>query len=93
MLVVLIQKVVEQVYVITVRSFREFRGTKFKSGQGLTLSTVGLVSFKGMPSELYFMWKQYPWPFGDIACDAKIVISETVINASILIIVALTCER
>ena len=39
------------------------------------------------------MWKQYPWPFGDIACDAKIVISETVINASILIIVALTCER
>ena len=46
-----------------------------------------------MPSELYLMWNQYPWPFGEYACDAKIVFSETVINASILIVVALTCER
>ena len=47
----------------------------------------------GMPSELFLMWRQYPWPFGEYACDAKIVISETFINASILIVVALTCER
>ena len=46
-----------------------------------------------MPSELYLMWRQYPWPFGELACDAKIVVTETVINASILTIVAFTYER
>ena len=46
-----------------------------------------------MPSEVYLMWQQYPWPWGDLACDAKIVITETIIYASILTIVAFTCER
>ena len=46
-----------------------------------------------MPSEVYLMWQQYPWPWGDIACDAKIVITETIIYASILTIVAFSCER
>ena len=46
-----------------------------------------------MPGELYLMWKQYPWTFGEVACDAKIIITETVINASILTIVAFTYER
>ena len=31
---------------------------------------------------------QYPWTFGDFACDAKIVLTETVIYASLLTIVA-----
>ena len=45
-----------------------------------------------MPSELYLMWRQYPWSFGDLACDAKIVVTEAIIYASILTIVAFSCE-
>ena len=47
----------------------------------------------GMPSELYLLWRQYPWTFGDLACDAKIVVTEAIIYSSILTIVAFTCER
>ena len=46
-----------------------------------------------MPSELYLMGHQYPWTFGDLACDAKIVVTEAIIYASILTIVAFSCER
>lgn len=46
-----------------------------------------------MPGELYLMWQQYPWTFGEVACDAKIVITEAIIYASILTIVAFTGER
>ena len=46
-----------------------------------------------MPSEVYLMWQQYPWTFGDLACDAKIVVTEAIIYASILTIVAFSCER
>ena len=41
-----------------------------------------------LPLELYHMWVQYPWTFGDLACDAKIVLTEAIIYASILTIVA-----
>ena len=47
----------------------------------------------GMPIELYLLWQQYPWTFGDIACDAKIVVTEAIIYVSILNIVAFSCER
>ena len=46
-----------------------------------------------MPSELYLMWQQYPWTFGDFACDAKIVVTEAIIYASIFTVVAFSCER
>ena len=46
-----------------------------------------------MPGELYLMWQQYPWPFGELACDLKIIVTEGVIYASILTIVAFTIER
>ena len=46
-----------------------------------------------MPLELYQIWVQYPWTFGDLACDAKIVLTETIIYASILTIVAFSFER
>ena len=46
-----------------------------------------------MPGELYLMWQQYPWPFGELACDIKITVTEGVIYASILTIVAFTIER
>jgi hypothetical protein len=46
-----------------------------------------------MPGELYLMWRQYPWLFGEMACDIKIILTEGVIYASILTIVAFTIER
>ena len=46
-----------------------------------------------MPLELYQIWVQYPWTLGDLACDAKIVIMEAIIYASILTIVAFSFER
>ena len=39
------------------------------------------------------MWHQYPWVFGEFACDTKIVITEAITYASILTIVAFTGER
>ena len=51
------------------------------------------INLSALPSELYLMWVQYPWPFGDLACDARIVITETIIYTSILTIVGFTCER
>ena len=46
-----------------------------------------------MPFELYLLWRQYPWDFGELACDAKMVTTETVTYSSILTIVAFTVER
>jgi len=46
-----------------------------------------------MPFELYLLWRQYPWVFGEVICDAKMVATETVTYSSILTIVAFTVER
>lgn len=46
-----------------------------------------------MPFELYWLWRQYPWVFGEIICDAKMLMTETVTYSSILTIVAFTVER
>ena len=46
-----------------------------------------------MPFELYQIWVQYPWTLGDFACDAKVVVTEAIICASILTIVAFSFER
>ena len=49
--------------------------------------------FSAMPFELYLLWRQYPWVFGDVICDAKMLTSETVTYSSILTIVAFSVER
>ena len=49
--------------------------------------------FSAMPFELYLLWRQYPWDFGELACDAKMLTTETVTYSSILTIVAFTVER
>ena len=46
-----------------------------------------------MPFELYLLWRQYPWVFGEVICDAKMIATETVTYSSILTIVAFTVER
>lgn len=52
-----------------------------------------LTLIVGMPFELYQIWVQYPWTLGDFACDAKVVVTEAIICASILTIVAFSFER
>ena len=59
----------------------------------LTFSPALLYSVPAMPFELYLLWRQYPWDFGEFACDAKMLTAETVTYASILTIVAFTVER
>ena len=51
------------------------------------------LSLSAMPFELYWLWRQYPWVFGEAICDAKMLTTETVTYASILTIVAFTVER
>ena len=46
-----------------------------------------------MPFEIYLLWRQYPWVFGEMVCDAKMLTTETVTFASIFTIVAFTIER
>ncbi|XP_035705429.1 pyrokinin-1 receptor-like isoform X2 [Folsomia candida] len=46
-----------------------------------------------MPMELGIMWVQYPWIFGEIACDIRGILTESTTYASILTIVAFTAER
>jgi neuromedin U receptor 1 len=46
-----------------------------------------------MPVELFVMWHQYPWIFGEIACDIRGILTESTTYASILTIVAFTTER
>ena len=50
-------------------------------------------SLTAMPFELYLLWRQYPWVFGEVICDAKMIATETVTYSSILTIVAFTVER
>ena len=52
-----------------------------------------LPLFLGMPFEVYLMWRQYPWSLGELACDAKMLITETITYSSIFTIVAFSLER
>jgi hypothetical protein len=42
---------------------------------------------------VYQLWRQYPWVFGEFACNAKMLTMETVTYASIFTILAFTVER
>jgi len=46
-----------------------------------------------MPVELFLMWHQYPWVFGELGCDLRGILTECTTYASILTIVAFTTER
>ena len=49
--------------------------------------------FAAMPFELYLLWRQYPWDFGEVVCDAKVLTQETITYSSIFTILAFTVER
>ncbi|XP_021426179.2 neuromedin-U receptor 2 [Oncorhynchus mykiss] len=52
-----------------------------------------LVLLFGMPLEIYDMWQNYPFPFGEGVCYFKIFLLETVCFASILNVTVLSAER
>ncbi len=54
---------------------------------------LDLLCVTAMPFEIYLQWRQYPWVLGEVGCDAKMLITETVTYSSILTIVAFTTER
>lgn len=59
----------------------------------MLISEISFVRFLAMPFELYWLWRQYPWVFGEAVCDAKMLTTEAVTYSSILTIVAFTVER
>ncbi|XP_043916374.1 neuromedin-U receptor 1-like [Protopterus annectens] len=52
-----------------------------------------LVLIFGMPLEIYEMWQNYPFPFGEGGCYFKTFLFETVCFASVLNVTALSMER
>ena len=46
-----------------------------------------------LPMELFLLYQQYPWSFGEIMCDFKAILTESFINCSVLTIVAFSRER
>uniref|UniRef100_A0A3P8TU08 Neuromedin U receptor 3 n=1 Tax=Amphiprion percula TaxID=161767 RepID=A0A3P8TU08_AMPPE len=52
-----------------------------------------LVLLFGMPLEIYDLWQNYPFPFGEYGCYFKTFLFETVCFASILNVTALSVER
>ncbi|XP_061893515.1 neuromedin-U receptor 1 [Entelurus aequoreus] len=58
----------------------------------LAVSDLLLLAF-GMPLEIYDLWQNYPFPFGEGGCYFKTFLFETVCFASILNVTALSVER
>ncbi|XP_054640669.1 neuromedin-U receptor 2 [Dunckerocampus dactyliophorus] len=58
----------------------------------LAMSDLLMLAF-GMPLEIYDLWQNYPFPFGEGGCYFKTFIFETVCFASILNVTALSVER
>lgn len=58
----------------------------------LALSDL-LVLLFGMPLEIYELWQNYPFPFGEGGCYFKTFLFETFCFASILNVTALSVER
>ncbi|KAJ3602531.1 hypothetical protein NHX12_030284 [Muraenolepis orangiensis] len=52
-----------------------------------------LVLLFGMPLEVYDLWRNYPFPFGEGGCYFKTFLFETVCFASILNVTMLSVER
>ncbi|KAG7494317.1 neuromedin-U receptor 2-like [Solea senegalensis] len=52
-----------------------------------------LVLVFGMPLEIYDLWQNYPFPFGESGCYFKTFLFETICFASVLNVTALSVER
>ncbi|XP_050701006.1 neuromedin-U receptor 2-like isoform X2 [Eriocheir sinensis] len=52
-----------------------------------------LTLFIALPLEVYQMWVQYPWPWGESACRLRAMMPELVTHVSVLTILAVSGER
>lgn len=51
------------------------------------------VRASALPLEVYQMWVQYPWPWGESACRLRAMMPEVVTYVSVLTILAVSGER
>ncbi|XKL62116.1 hypothetical protein PGB90_001949 [Kerria lacca] len=58
----------------------------------LSVSDVLLLIF-GLPQEIIYLWRKYPYMFSESFCIFHVIVAETCSNASILTITALSVER
>lgn len=54
---------------------------------------MGRGALSALPVEVYQMWVQYPWPWGESACRLRAMMPELVTNVSVLTILAVSGER
>ena len=82
-------------YIISILQLRKWNPPENRLSQRILgiCFTFLFCSITAMPFELYWLWRQYPWVFGEAICDAKMLTTETVTYSSILTIVAFTVER
>ena len=52
-----------------------------------------LLLISGLPSEMYYIWSNYPYVFGETFCIIQSFAAETSANATVLTITAFTVER
>lgn len=52
-----------------------------------------LLLISGLPSEMYYIWSNYPYVFGETFCVVQSFAAETSANATVLTITAFTVER
>ena len=52
-----------------------------------------VICISGMPSEVYLMWHKYPWIFGHLACDAKIVLTKRIAYSAVGTALAASVEK
>lgn len=52
-----------------------------------------LLLVSGLPPEMYYIWSQFPYVFGEIFCAIQSFAAETSANATVLTITAFTVER
>ncbi|XP_068153369.1 pyrokinin-1 receptor isoform X1 [Drosophila tropicalis] len=52
-----------------------------------------MLLLSGVPQEVWFIWSQYPYIFGEYFCIGRGLLAETSANATVLTITAFTAER
>ncbi|XP_072895072.1 growth hormone secretagogue receptor type 1-like [Hemitrygon akajei] len=77
--------------ILIVLKFKDMRTTTNFHLSSMALSD--LFIFLCMPLDLYRMWKERPWIFGDLLCKLFQFVSESCTYSTILSITALSVER
>ncbi|XP_045135947.1 neuromedin-U receptor 2-like isoform X3 [Portunus trituberculatus] len=59
----------------------------------LAVADLLTLFLAALPMEVYSMWVQYPWPWGEAACRLRAMMPELVAHVSVLTILAVSGER